>query len=404
MEFTEQQKKAIELCCDLEKRIVSVTGGAGTGKTTIIKEVYKRLIEDNKTVIITAPTGKASKRITEATGIEAITIHRLLEFPQPDEKKGINVPSRVRRRPLDQDVIIVDEYAMVNVELHDYLFDAIKNGGVVRCFGDLNQLEPIETDKYWKEKPSRFRYLLEKFPSVTLDKIHRQGEGSDIIFNANKIINGEVPIEKINFRIFKTTNQNALEYVNKIIKDDKEYFTNSKQILTCQNTGFIGTRKLNVKIQEYRYGLFNNTDKCQIIERSQLYDDIEMKLYVGDKIIMTKNDYNVGFLNGESGIITDFYDSKVVVNLGDREVIVPPIETINVGFKTINYNPQIYIDLGYVITTHKSQGSEYGEIMYLLDKSGSYMQCKQNFYTAVTRAKDKVIVVADNASLKRSVK
>ena len=163
-EFDEKQKKAIELCCDKDRRIVAITGEAGTGKTTIIKEVYRRLYSEhdvydrNKNlvkivpdIVVAAPTGKAAKRIYELTGIPPITLHRLLEYPMTgeiDETTGKPKthfgPKRDHDNPLDQKIVICDEYAMVNVELHRNLINALPRGGMVRMFGDCNQLEPIE--------------------------------------------------------------------------------------------------------------------------------------------------------------------------------------------------------------------------------------------------------------------
>ena len=173
MEYDVEQIEAINLCCDLTKRIVAVTGEAGTGKTTIIKAVYSKLInyidthrrefkrdyiEDRdkyqfnaeEYIVLVAPTGKAAKRIFEATGIPAMTIHRLLEYPTPgeiDENTGkalvASSPKRDKFNPIKQKIVLCDEYAMVSYELHRNLIDALPSGGCVRMFGDCNQLEPI---------------------------------------------------------------------------------------------------------------------------------------------------------------------------------------------------------------------------------------------------------------------
>ena len=161
--FDKTQAEAIGACCDISRRIVPVTGAAGTGKTTILQNVYKTLKARGHQVVLCAPTGKAAKRIQEATGIRARTIHRLLEYPHPgerDEKTGKTListdPKRDRQNPIDFDVVLVDEYAMVSVEVHRNLIDALPHGGIIRMFGDANQLQPIESSKRLQAEPSSF--------------------------------------------------------------------------------------------------------------------------------------------------------------------------------------------------------------------------------------------------------
>ncbi len=170
LQFDDSQLKAIGACCNIERRVVAITGEAGTGKTTIIQNVYETLSARGHNVVLCAPTGKAAKRITEATGIAARTLHRLLEYPHPgevDDKTGKTLittdPKKDRINPIEFDVVICDEYAMVNVELHRNLLDALPNGGIIRMFGDANQLQPIETaqSKRIQQQDSSFIKMLE---------------------------------------------------------------------------------------------------------------------------------------------------------------------------------------------------------------------------------------------------
>ena len=237
MQYDDEQIEAINLCCDLTKRIVAVTGEAGTGKTTIIRAVYNKLItyiDNNRAkfkkdyiesrdkynfyaedyIVLVAPTGKAAKRIYEATGIPAMTIHRLLEYPTPgeiDQDTGkalvASSPKRDKFNPIVQKIVLCDEYAMVNYELHRNLIDALPSGGCIRMFGDCNQLEPIEESKVLQDKPSQFQQILVRFPSVTLTKIHRQENGSTIIENSHKINKGIMPAQTPDFHMFFTTQQ-----------------------------------------------------------------------------------------------------------------------------------------------------------------------------------------------------
>lgn len=406
MFLDKDQLQAINLCCDSKIRLAGITGGAGTGKTTIIKEVYERLFGKNH-ICICAPTGKAAKRITEATGIDAITIHRLLEYPMPDDEDcaRFNGPKRNRANKLEYDVILCDEYSMVSTELNNNLMSAIPNGGILRVFGDANQLSPIENN--YKNEESPFIKILKNFPSVRLTTIHRQGEGSSIITNGIKILNEKIPSTDESFKIFYTQKYNAVEIIEKILEKKEVadlYFGTTRQFITPSNKGWVGTKKLNQRIQGIRYGLFNDLPYKEI-ERRKDEDYPVIKLFKGDKIIFTKNDYNIEVYNGETGVVSGFNkDGSINVDFGDRKVDIPEVATFYKFMKKISYNPQQFIDLGYVITTHKSQGSEYEEVCYVLDKSQRFMQNKHNFYTAITRAKKRVYIIADIQSLTASVK
>ena len=427
MEFDSKQIEAINLCCDVSKRLVAVTGEAGTGKTTIIKEVYKRLLQyitDNKQlfttnkdfypedyIVLIAPTGKAAKRIYEATNIPAMTIHRLLEYPMPgeiDEKTGkalvASSPKRDKTNPIKQKIVICDEYAMVNYELHRNLLDAIPRGGIVRMFGDCNQLEPIEESSYFKNKPSQFQEMLIRFPSVILDKIHRQEDGSSIIENSHIINRGLMPKRQNDFCLYFT---NSTVFPTKIVTDliqnDPEYYTINKQIISPSRNSWVGTQKLNLMIQMLRFG--HKVDEGFQIERHKWAKPQEFYLYIGDKVIFTKNNYDLGVFNGESGIVTDIkMFGDVTIDFGDKVVNIPSSQAINMYGKIVEYNPQKDIDLAYVITTHKSQGSEYKEITYIIDRSLIYMCCRKNLYTAVTRAREKVNIITDQKTLVFSLK
>lgn len=425
MEYDVEQIEAINLCCDLTKRIVAVTGEAGTGKTTIIKAVYKKLINYINThrrefkrdyiddrdkyqfnpeeyIVLIAPTGKAAKRIFEATCIPAMTIHRLLEYPTPgeiDENTGkalvASSPKRDKFNPIKQKIVLCDEYAMVSYELHRNLIDALPSGGCVRMFGDCNQLEPIEESKVLQDKPSQFQQMLVRFPSVTLTKIHRQENGSSIIENAHKINKGIMPLRAEDF-VLNFTSQQKLptDFIVELIDNDEGYYTNEKQMLTTGRNSWVGTNKLNLMIQMRRFG--DRIEEGYPIQRHTWDKNQNFNLFVGDKVIFTKNNYDLGVFNGESGIITKIaLYGNVTVDFGDKVIDIPMEQTLQYFGKTIIYNPQQDIDLAYVITTHKAQGSEYKEITYILDRSLIYMCNRKNLYTAVTRAREKVNIITD---------
>jgi ATP-dependent exoDNAse (exonuclease V) alpha subunit len=188
-----KQSQAIEACCKLSNRVVAVTGAAGTGKTTILNQAYNALKDHGYAVVLCAPTGKAAKRIKEATGINAMTVHRLLEYTHPgdpDPKTGkpihFSYPKRNRQNPIDFDIVFCDEYSMVNTDVHQKsLFDALPNGACVRVFGDANQLQPIEEDKtkHWTVSVHANPAEREIRSPSYLDVVHRQGKDSGILLN-----------------------------------------------------------------------------------------------------------------------------------------------------------------------------------------------------------------------------
>lgn len=398
-----EQELAVQLCMDLEKRIVSVTGPAGTGKTTILKTTYKNYIESGYSVGLAAPTGKAAKRITELTGFPASTIHRLLEFTHPgevDEKTGkpygMSVPRRTRQRPLDLDVLFVDEYTMVNHELHRDIIDALKPGALLRCFGDINQLPPIESNKITAALPSPFKDILTRFPSVTLKKLHRQGEGSDIAVNANRILYGMCPVRKPDFELVIT--EDPVNKIRGIIADtDCDWQSPLCQVITPQNRSWIGSIALNGMMQP----MFHDTMAGSLVVPRNKWDmKNPLHLRKTDKIIWSTNDYNLMIFNGELGIVKEIYDDgSIEVDFGDRIIIIPPVLVYFDRGEEKWYDPRKTIQLAYAITTHKSQGSEYEHVIYVLNKSVYMMLNRANFYTAVTRARKHVWLVTDASSM-----
>ncbi len=252
LQYTGQQQAAVTSCCDLRLRIISVTGEAGTGKTTMIQQVYERLTNAGAVVVIAAPTGKAAKRIFEATGIGARTIHRLLEYPYPGERdpktgKALvsTVPKRDRMNPIEYDVVLCDEYAMVTWEVHNNLLAALPRGGCIRMFGDLAQLPPIELNKKLAAKPSPFNKMLEQFDGFVLDTTFRQAGDSGILRNAHLILTGRVPRREDDFTL-DITSQPIEALMKHILADDAPlYDTIENQIIAPGRKSWVGTYKLN---------------------------------------------------------------------------------------------------------------------------------------------------------------
>lgn len=404
----ELQEQAVALCCSTENRIASVTGQAGTGKTTIMKRVFNAFIDAGHNVALAAPTGKAAKRIAEATGIPATTLHRLLEFTHPgdpDEKTGkpigISVPRRTRMNRLEQSVILVDESSMINQDLFRDLMDAIPNGGLVRMFGDVNQLPPIEERDDYKSMPSPFHKMLEGFPSVKLTNIYRQGEGSGIVKNAHRILNGWVPQNTDDFRLIIGRPHLPKEVMGIVASGEADFYSLDNQIITPTNKGWIGQIQLNQALQKQRWG--DNLRDAILVPRAK-WDKIDLFLREGDKIIWKKNDYNLEIFNGETGIVKSLANDCITVDFGDRVVDVPPwIEYTDPTGQIKGYDPRINIFLAYALTTHACQGSEYQHVVYTMDTSAFMLLQRSNFYTAVTRGRKKDWVVTDQRGLMRSI-
>ena len=424
MELHPLQQAAIDLCLEMKSRLVAVSGAAGTGKTTIIRMVYNKLKDAGYSVVLCAPTGKAAKRIYEATGIPAMTIHRLLEYTHPGDinpktgkPEGISYPRKTRQEPLGYDVIIGDEYAMVPEELHRNLIDAIPSGGVVRLFGDDNQLSPIEEYKSKDEpaKPSQFVQVLknDKLPSIILETVFRQGTDSGILLNATNLLKGRVPTKNEQWSQ-KITDKPTDELVNYLLECDEQgisFVSPENQIIVPQKKSWVGSDKLNPMIQ----GLFFNekdNPECIMVPRKDTWaagkakPTPDLRMFVGDKVIFTVNNTGLSVFNGEVGVIKEIEHDlgEIIVDFGDREQSIPCAqEVLNRYGKMSIIDPRKDLDLAYAITTHKSQGSEYKRLVYIMNKSNSYMLSRRNFYTAVTRAKEHVHIIADQVGLSMGV-
>ena len=410
LELDTTQRQAVSECCDLSNRIVAVTGAAGTGKTTILQHVYRNLYKQGTEVVLCAPTGKAAKRITEATGIQACTIHRLLEYPHPgevDQATGKSLvttdPKRDRAFPIEQKVVLADEYAMVNVEVHRNLLDSLPNGGVIRMFGDANQLQPIESNKRLQKEDSSFLKMLEKFDGIRLETIHRQAGDSNIISNGQRILQGQIPLRKEDFtlKFTDTPVEGILDFIQDNLANGVDYGTTDNQIISPTKVGWVGTEALNAAIQQ----LLQPATKPYVVAERQQWSNIpEQRFYIGDKVINTVNNYPLEVFNGETGIITEFGDNgDITIDFGDKDVTVPASLEMTGRYGTYYMNPQKDLDLAYVITTHKSQGSEYDRICYIMNRSRSFLLNRKNFYTAISRARTHVSVITDQKSINLSL-
>lgn len=410
----ELQEEAITKACSTEHRIVGVTGQAGTGKTLIMKQVYNAFVNAGHSVALCAPTGKAAKRISESTGLPAITMHKLLEYTHPGDPDpktgkitGISVPRRHAEQRLNYSIVLCDEYSMVNEELNRALLDAMPAGGLVRMFGDANQLPPIENNggdfNRGPRASSPFEKYLKQFPSTMLKNIYRQGEGSGIVKNGHRIIHGMCPAQMDDFKITITA-QHKARIIDYVMSSDIDFGSLDNQIITPTNKGWIGTIALNTVLQELLQDKKMYTAHVMPRTTWDAKKGKALVLVTGDKVIWTKNDYQLEIYNGESGIVTSLDNDLVTIDFGDRTLAIPPwVEYEHADGKIKGYDPRTQIDLAYAITTHKSQGSEYLNVVYIMDSSAFMLQNRSNFYTAVTRARKHVHVISDQRSFQSAV-
>ena len=391
MHLTDEQEQAVALCRDKTKKIVCVTGQAGTGKTSTLQYVYDAIISDlmdqgkerfqaEGQVTLMAPTGRAAKRIEEATGISARTIHRSLRFSVPDDDDEATLPAYTKFNPMPWSFILVDEASMLSVDLRRNIIDAMKRDAVVRFFGDINQLPPVDRDE--EEVISQYAMDIQKYPSVYLTKNFRSTDG--IISLADRVIKNRMPLQNEQVKIHNIAGNTAKTLLMQIAANVD--FTSERNQIICptRNTTY-GSGEINRAIQQR----FNDTkDKITIFKKEE-GKPVPYAFKRGDKIIWIKNDYNINLINGTLGRVLDFNTEtgSIFLNIDDRDVEVPSLlkafnSTTGVEY---TYDPRQYLELGYAITTHKSQGSQFDNVLFMLSRSRA--ATRQNVYTAVTRAK-----------------
>ena len=437
MELDKEQQRAVDLCADITKRLVAVTGEAGTGKTTIIKQTCDILTANNVTFAIAAPTGKAARRVREATGYPAHTIHKLLAFNRPelDEETGeatsVTSPSYTRSNPLPYKVIIVDEYAMVATGLHRDLVAAIANGACLRTFGDMNQLPPIENNDL-ADPTSPFSRCLAMPNTVKLNNIYRQEEGNGIIEASQRISRGQLFSSNPDVQMMMGDAVLHSLYTVLAFNDSPDWKSLDNQIISPARKSDIGTTRLN-SILQTRF----NPDMLKRVELPRNKWDAKNRCFVavGDKVVCNTNSYDlrdyderyteytsdgVGMmhsfipapetkqmLNGEVGRVIDIDEYGVLeIDFGDRVVELPPrISEFNLRRRFhFHYDPRKAIDLAYALTTHKCQGSQYDNIAYIMASCAFFNLSRPNFYTGITRAAKHATIISDQRSFATSLR
>lgn len=445
--YTAEQDTAIRAVTDRDHRVVGVSGPAGSGKTTIIREAVKRLNGNGGSVALAAPTGRAARRMYEATGVKAVTVHRLLEYGKPiiDPNTGEPIdspgPNRNSRNPLPYENIIVDEYAMVPWALHDNLIAALKPGARLLCFGDIAQLAPVEPHPIKTREGTPFEYVLTLRSAVELTFIHRQAEGSGILTNANRIRQGQLPVRGFDdFKViyYSIAGKQPIPALKDFLMRSELDFTGlASQVITPARTGPIGSRALNNTIQSLYHGpehLGYNLPR-RISPKTDKSTKYACRVDVGEKVICNENTYDMRdfkqryrdwrseilphwdsfitvpdefmMLNGEAGIIQDIDpDGTLHIQMLDRVVHVPPryldylYRSRTLGYK----DPRETLDLAYAITTHKMQGNEVDDVCLILSRFISDQSTRNNIYTAITRARRSVTILTDDGALSSSIR
>ena len=394
IELDEMQQQAIAEA--VKNGLLVITGGPGTGKTTTINGIIRYFEMEGLDIYLAAPTGRAAKRMTEATGYEAKTIHRMLELTgAPEEKSGRIYFERNAQNPLEADVIIIDEMSMVDIFLMHALLSAVVSGTRLILVGDVNQLPSVGPGSVLKDIIASG-----EFPVVELVKIFRQASQSDIVVNAHKINQG-VPVsldnKSMDFFFLKRYDANVIiSVVITLIQKKMPKFVDAEpydiQVLTPMRKGLLGVERLNVILQQYLNP--PSKEKKEKEHGKGLFRE-------GDKVMQIKNNYQleweirglygipvekgVGVFNGDTGIIKEIntFAETITVEFDERRFV-------EYSFKQLEE-----LELAYAITIHKAQGSEYPAVIIPLLAGPKMLMNRNLLYTAVTRARKCVTLVGD---------
>lgn len=395
------QRKAVYEA--VESGLVIITGGPGTGKTTTINAIIKLFEMQNMEILLAAPTGRAAKRMTETTGMEAQTIHRLLELNGNPEEGGSMRFERNELNPLEADVIIIDEMSMVDIYLMYSLLKAVTVGTRLILVGDVNQLPSVGPGKVLKDIISS-----EKFNVVRLSEIFRQAAESDIITNAHKINAGQsIRLDNKSKDFFMLSMSSSLQIqralVSLIAEKLPPYVDATKydiQVLTPSRKGELGVENLNKILQQYinppapgkrekQWGevIFRENDKVM-----QIKNDYQMEWKIVTKKGLTIKEGS-GVFNGDCGIIREIneFAGTVTVEFDEGKIVEYTGATLE------------ELELAYAITIHKSQGSEYPAVIIPLLNAPRPLLNRNLLYTAVTRARKCVTIVGSENSVNEMI-
>ena len=396
-----QHRAVIE---SIKHGLLVLTGGPGTGKTTTINTMIRFFDSEGMSILLAAPTGRAAKRMTEATGYEAQTIHRLLEVSgNPETEGNVNGFGRNRENPLETDVIIIDEMSMVDLNLMHALLSATVPGTRLVLVGDVDQLPSVGPGSVLKDI-----IRSECFPVVRLTRIFRQAGESDIVVNAHKINSGEPVVldnKSRDFFFLKRQDANVIisviiTLIQKKLPRYVEASPNEIQVMTPTRKGLLGVERLNQILQRY----------LNPAEPGKTETEINGRLFrTGDKVMQIKNNYQIEWeVSTRYGLTVD--RGNGVFN-GDMGVIIeidPYTESLEVEFdegRKVKYSFEMTeeLELAYAITVHKSQGSEYPAVILPLLPGPRLLYNRNLLYTAVTRAKRCLTIVGSDVTFQEMI-
>ncbi len=401
-ELDEMQRFAVKTAAS--HGITILTGGPGTGKTTTILAMIEFFRSEGLTVELAAPTGRAAKRMTEATGYEARTIHRLLELAYlPEESDSRMQFGRNEDNPLDADVIIIDEMSMVDLNLLHTLLRAVVTGMRLIFVGDKDQLPSVGPGNVLKDMIHSGAFRV-----ITLQKIFRQAEQSDIVMNAHKINRGEPLVldnKSKDFFFLKRDDANVIiRVVLALIQERLPKYVGAEaldiQVLTPMRKGLLGVERLNGVLQQY----LNPPDakKAEKVHGDHIFR-------VGDKVMQIKNNYQIEWeIETRYGQVVDSGVGVFNGDMGKIQAIDHYSETLTVQYeekKQVRYSFSDLdeLELAYAVTVHKSQGSEYSAVVIPLLSGPRQLYHRNLIYTAVTRAKNCVAIVGDDMTLQEMI-
>ena len=402
--LSDKQKEAIEAVND--HNVTIITGGPGTGKTTIIKSIIQIYEKQGNKVVLCAPTGRAAKRITETTGEEASTLHRLLEIGKFDDDILLNKQQEYQGTPIDADLIIVDEMSMVDMFLMNYLLCSIYKGTKLILVGDSDQLPSVGPGIVLKDLIES-----ETVTTIHLDKVFRQAAKSQIVVNAHRVNDGKYFLQKNelsddskkDFFVIDERNQEKILYqiislcTGRLQNYGNYDFFKNIQILTPTKKGMLGTKELN----KYLQNALNPEDKLRDEKKAN-----GVIFRVGDRIMQVKNNYDItwekenlekeekveygtGVFNGEIGTILSISEREksVTIKFDDGKVAV------------YEYTNLEQIEHSYAVTIHKAQGSEYDVVIMCIPRTAPILLTRNLLYTGITRAKQLLIIIGEKNTI-----
>lgn len=400
------QRKAVELA--VSRGVLLISGGPGTGKTTTINAIIRFFLADVKSVLLAAPTGRAAKRMTEATGYEAATIHRLLGYKatgEEDEPENRGTEEEFWRferdpdNPLEADAVIIDEMSMVDLFLFHALLRAIRPGTRLIMVGDIHQLPSVGPGRVLRD-------LMESgaFCSITLQKIFRQAKQSEIVMNAHRILQGQqLDLENHSRDFFflerrdpKVIYKHIVLLMEQMLPKYVQGTRDDIQVLTPMRKGALGCIRLNEVLQSVL------NPEAPGKKETRAHDQV---FRVGDKVMQTRNNYQMeweipgnfgmpiekgtGVFNGDFGVIADVDTelAELIVRFDEDKVVHYPFTQLE------------DLELAYAITVHKSQGSEYPAVILPLLSGPSGLFNRNLLYTAITRARKCVVILGERETI-----